>query len=165
MPRGRLNASRKAKQEAARAKHAAEEATWAEHNSKAQERDNAREESRHAAMDAAMAAAISIHRPGLEAAHADNSLPEWFDRLLDHCLSEAYWELGKPPRKPSAAPMMRPLTRYTPRPCRTCWRRHWPNTMRRTLAGRVAEVASNFGAANYSGCQPNRPSAVLTPFG
>jgi hypothetical protein len=41
-------------------------------------------------MDAAMAAAISIHRPELEAAHADNSLPEWFDRLLDRCLSEAY---------------------------------------------------------------------------
>jgi hypothetical protein len=90
MPRGRLNASRKAKQEAARAKQAAEEAAWAERNRKAQVRDIDREESRHAAMDAAMAAAISIHRPGLEAAHADNSLPEWFDRLLDHCLSEAY---------------------------------------------------------------------------
>jgi hypothetical protein len=90
MPRGRLNASRKAKREAARAKHAAEEAAWAERKRKAQERDNAREESRYAAMDAAMAAAISIHRSGLEAAHADNSLPEWFDRLLDHCLSEAY---------------------------------------------------------------------------
>jgi hypothetical protein len=68
MPRGRLNASRKAKQEAAIAKHPAEEAAWAERNRKAQELDNAREESRHAAMDAAMAAAISIHRPGLEAA-------------------------------------------------------------------------------------------------
>jgi len=68
----------------------AEEAAWAERNRKAQERDNAREESRHAAMDAAMAAAISIHRPGLEAAHADNILPEWFDRLLDRCLSKAY---------------------------------------------------------------------------
>ena len=73
MPRGRLNASRKAKQEAARAKHAAEEAAWAERDRKAQERDNAREESRHAAMDAAMAAAISIHRPELQIAHADNS--------------------------------------------------------------------------------------------
>jgi hypothetical protein len=41
-------------------------------------------------MDAAMAAAISIHRPGLKAAHADNILPEWFDRLLDRCLSKAY---------------------------------------------------------------------------
>ena len=72
------------------AKHPAEEAAWAERNRKAQERDNAREESRHAAMDAAMAAAISIHRQELEAAHADNNLPEWFDRLLDRCLSEAY---------------------------------------------------------------------------
>ena len=35
------------------AKHPAEETAWAERNSKAQEHDSAREESRHAAMDAA----------------------------------------------------------------------------------------------------------------
>jgi hypothetical protein len=52
------------------------------------ERDSAREDARHVAMDAATAAAK--HQPELEAAHADNSLPEWFDQLLNRCILDAH---------------------------------------------------------------------------
>jgi hypothetical protein len=79
-----------------------EKAELAEHHRKIQEREIARIEARSDAAIAAEAAAIKLHRPELSAAHADNNLPEWFERLLKGCQVEAdeiareiAWEAGE----------------------------------------------------------------------
>jgi hypothetical protein len=43
------------------------------------------QDARLVALDAAIVAAIRLHAPEFEAAYLDDSLPRWFQRLLDHC--------------------------------------------------------------------------------
>jgi hypothetical protein len=47
------------------------------------------QDARLIAMDAAIVAAIRMHAPEFEAAYLDDSLPRWFQHLLDRCAATA----------------------------------------------------------------------------
>jgi hypothetical protein len=47
------------------------------------------QDARLVAMDAAVVAAIRLHAPEFEAAYLDDNLPQWLQRLLDHCTTTA----------------------------------------------------------------------------
>jgi hypothetical protein len=51
--------------------------------------DVEQQDARLVAMDAATVAAIRLQAPEFEAAYLDDSLPRWFQRLLDHCTATA----------------------------------------------------------------------------
>jgi hypothetical protein len=57
--------------------------------------DVEQQDARLIAMDAATVAAIRLHAPEFEAAYLDDSLPRWFQRLLDHCTATAEHVTGQ----------------------------------------------------------------------
>jgi hypothetical protein len=57
--------------------------------------DVEQQDARLVAMDVATVAAIRLHAPEFEAAYLDDSLPRWFQRLLDHCTATAEQAAGR----------------------------------------------------------------------
>jgi hypothetical protein len=53
------------------------------------------QDARLVAMDAATVAAIRLQAPEFETKYLDDSLPRWFQRLLDHCTATAEHVTGR----------------------------------------------------------------------